>query len=106
MLNIRGGGCGWTVAAVILASCAYATSASAEPFGFVGARQVGMGGAGVAATEDAQGIYWNPAGLVLQDGLDIRISGTARAAVNETLDHAVDKIKQAINSGNASQETI
>ena len=95
-----------TVAVVILASCACATSANAEPFGFIGARQVGMGGAGVASTEDAQGVYWNPAGLVLQDGLDIRLSGGVRATVNTNLDNAINKVKQAINSGDSSQEVI
>src|SRR4051794_5915694 len=97
---------GWAVAAAALVACVWATAAVAEPFGFVGARQVGMGGAGVASTEDAQGVYWNPAGLALHDGLDIRLSGTVRAAVNTTLDHAIDKIRGAINSGNGSQETI
>lgn len=79
---------------------------SAAPFGFIGARQVGMGGAGVSSTEDAHAIYWNPAGLALRDGLDIRISGTVRGEVNQNLDDVVDEIKDAINSGNLSQDTI
>ena len=65
-----------------------------------------MGGAGVASTEDAQGIYWNPAGLVLQDGLDIRLSGTVRGTVNQNLDNAISQIKKEINSGNTSKRSI
>jgi hypothetical protein len=85
---------------------ALASPAGATPFGFIGGRQLGMGGAGVSSTYDAQAIYWNPAGLALQDGLDIRLSGTVRAAVNNTLDQAISKVKGAINSGDLSQETI
>lgn len=94
----------WLVVAVVIATAA--PPAAAAPFGFIGGRQVGMGGAGVASTEDAQGIYWNPAGLALRDGLDIRLSGTVRGVVNQNLDDAVDQIKNAINSGNLSQDTI
>jgi long-subunit fatty acid transport protein len=90
----------------VAAALACAAVAGATPFGFIGPRALGMGGAGVAATEDAQAIYWNPAGLALHDGFDIRISGTARAAVNDNLDQTVKKIKDALNSGDLSQETI
>jgi hypothetical protein len=100
-------GLGWLrVIGATLIVVAAGGSAYAAPFGFVGARQLGMGGAGVASTEDAQGIYWNPAGLALRDGLDIRLSGTVRGSVNQNLDDAVDQIKNALNSGNLSQDTI
>jgi hypothetical protein len=42
-----------------------ATSARADRFIPIGARQRGMGGAGVAASDDATSIYWNPANLSL-----------------------------------------
>jgi len=92
------------VASLVSVLCA--ATAGAAPFGFIGGRQVGMGGTGVASTEDAQGIYWNPAGLALRDGLDIRLSGTVRGSVNQNLDDAVGQIKDALNSGNLSQDTI
>ncbi|MBY0277372.1 conjugal transfer protein TraF [Candidatus Binatia bacterium] len=93
----------WMVVVVALAAAA---RVEAAPFGFIGPRQVGMGGAGVSATEDAHAIYWNPAGLALHDGLDIRLSGTVRASVNQNLDDAIDKIRKAVNSGSTSQEVI
>ncbi len=48
------------VAALVLASSAYARY---EDVG-MGSRPLGMGGAFVALADDANGIYWNPAGLV------------------------------------------
>ena len=93
----------WMVLGLVVAA---ASRAGATPFGFIGPRQVGMGGAGVSATDDAHAIYWNPAGLALHDGLDIRLSGTVRASVNQTLDDAIDKIRNAVNNGDASQEVI
>ncbi len=92
--------------AALLVVAAAATPAAAAPFGFIGPRQLGMGGAGVSSTEDAHAIYWNPAGLALRDGLDIRLSGTVRASVSSNLDNAIDKIRDAVNSGDASQEVI
>lgn len=97
---------GLAFAVGLLVPAALTSVAGAAPFGFIGGRQVGMGGAGVASTVDAQAIYWNPAGLALQDGLDIRLSGTVRGSVNQNLDDAVDEIKDALNSGNLSQDTI
>ncbi|HEY8514380.1 MAG TPA: hypothetical protein VIS07_02575 [Candidatus Binatia bacterium] len=97
---------GVALAVAVVASAVWVSSASAAPFGFVGPRQLGMGGAGVAATEDAHAIYWNPAGLALRDGLDIRLSGTVRAAVNDNLDDAIRDVKNAINSGDTPQEII
>jgi hypothetical protein len=39
----------------------------------VGARQIGMGGAGVATTTDSLATYWNPAGMAISKKFDIRI---------------------------------
>src|SRR5688572_30474215 len=47
--------------------------AAAVEFVFVGTRQIGMGGAGVAATIDATATYWNPAALAMSKKVDIRI---------------------------------
>ncbi len=76
MLRMRVPTAGWLLLAAILPVLG-ATTASAEPkpgdAGFlslrlgVGAREAAMGGAGVAATDDAAGIYWNPARLAFTD---------------------------------------
>jgi len=95
-----------SIAGGVVLSAAWVTVAGAAPFGFIGPRPFGMGGAGVSATEDAHAIYWNPAGLALRDGLDIRLSGTVRAAVSDDLDGVVDDVKDAINSGGSNQEII
>jgi hypothetical protein len=49
--------------------------AAAAEFVFVGSRQMGMGGAGVATTADSLATYWNPAGMVMSKKFDIRIQG-------------------------------
>ena len=53
--------------------------AGAAEFVFVGTRQVGMGGAGVAATFDATAGYWNPAALAMSKKGDIRLQGSGGA---------------------------
>jgi hypothetical protein len=53
--------------------------AVAAEFVFVGTRQVGMGGAGVAATFDATAGYWNPAALAMSKKGDVRLQGTLGA---------------------------
>jgi hypothetical protein len=50
--------------------------AAAVEFVFVGTRQVGMGGAGVAATFDATATYWNPAALAMSRKVDVRLQAT------------------------------
>ncbi len=47
--------------------------AAAVEFVFVGSRQMGMGGAGVATTTDSLATYWNPAGMAMSKKFDIRI---------------------------------
>jgi len=49
--------------------------AAAVEFVPVGARQIGMGGAGVATTTDSLATYWNPAGMAMSKKFDIRIQG-------------------------------
>jgi len=67
-----------------------AGTVSAVEFAIVGPRAVGMGGAGVAVTTDALATYWNPAGLAMQQSVDIRVQASAqlvdRGEVKDTLD--------------------
>lgn len=49
--------------------------AAAVEFVFVGSRQMGMGGAGVATTTDSLATYWNPAGMAMSKKFDIRFQG-------------------------------
>ncbi|OLB03622.1 MAG: hypothetical protein E6K61_09950 [Nitrospirae bacterium] len=67
-----------------------AGTVSAVEFAIVGPRAVGMGGAGVAVTTDALATYWNPAGLAMQQSVDIRLQASAqlvdRGDVKDTLD--------------------
>jgi len=55
-----------------------AGTVSAVEFAIVGPRAVGMGGAGVAVTTDALATYWNPAGLAMQQSVDIRLQASAQ----------------------------
>jgi hypothetical protein len=52
--------------------------AAAVEFVFVGSRQMGMGGAGVATTTDSLATYWNPAGMAISKKFDIRIQGSGQ----------------------------
>lgn len=52
--------------------------AAAVEFVFVGSRQMGMGGAGVATTSDSLATYWNPAGMVMSKKFDIRFQGSGQ----------------------------
>ena len=52
--------------------------AAAVEFVFVGSRQMGMGGAGVATTSDSLATYWNPAGMVMSKKFDVRFQGSGQ----------------------------
>jgi hypothetical protein len=66
----------------------------AVEFAIVGPRAVGMGGAGVAVTDDALATYWNPAGLAMKKTIDIRGQVSAqisdRVGVVQTLQDVND----------------
>jgi hypothetical protein len=76
--------------AVLLAmTCAGPAAIPAVEFVIVGPRAVGMGGAGVAVTDDALATYWNPAGMALKNTIDIRAQagahGVDRLGIEDTL---------------------
>lgn len=58
--------------------------AMAVEFVFVGSRQMGMGGAGVATTTDSLATYWNPAGMAMNKKFDIRFQGGGRSSTAAT----------------------
>lgn len=77
---------------IVVVACTLIASlqASAVEWATVGARAVGMGGAGVAVTSDAYATYWNPAGLAMTKTIDIRVMFSAqsidRLGVSDTLE--------------------
>lgn len=80
--------------------------ASAVEFAIVGARAVGMGGAGVAVTTDSLATYWNPAGLAMSKTVDIRIQGsvqvTDRLGIADTLKDTNDVLKTNFDLTNST----
>ncbi|TKB72445.1 MAG: hypothetical protein E8D45_10770 [Nitrospira sp.] len=79
--------------------------AFAVEFAVVGARAAAMGGTGVATTSDAFAAYWNPAGLAMSKGVDIRVQGTGqlidRLGVKDTLDE-INSIGTSFGSAGAA----
>lgn len=77
---------GLVLGTILLAS----GTVSAVEFAIVGPRAMGMGGAGVAVTTDALATYWNPAGLAMQQSVDIRVQASVQAVdrlgIVDTLD--------------------
>ena len=69
----------WVKSLAVLLSLLLPIQAAAIEFVFVGTRQIGMGGAGVASTIDATATYWNPAALAMSKKIDIRIQGGGQA---------------------------
>ena len=69
----------WITSLAAALSLLLPIQAAATEFVFVGTRQIGMGGAGVAATIDATATYWNPAALAMSKKVDIRIQAGAGA---------------------------
>ena len=68
--------------------------AAAVEFVFVGSRQMGMGGAGVATTSDSLATYWNPAGMAMSKKFDMRFQ-----ASGQVVDHGdvFDSLKDINN---------
>ena len=85
----------WKVSTLGLMSILlFPTMSSAVEFVMVGPRAVGMGGAGVAVTTNSLATYWNPAGLALDQKVDIRThlsaQGIDRVGIIDTLDDIDD----------------
>src|SRR5688572_22540436 len=78
-----------------------ASSVSAVEFAIVGPRAVGMGGAGVAVTTDALATYWNPAGLAMQQSVDIRFQASVQAVDRLGIVDTIDDIN-SINTSDGS----
>lgn len=71
----------------IALALAVSGTSSAAPWSFVGARQTGMGGTGVAFTGDSLSNYWNPANLAFSKGWDVQLPATANGNIeNEALE--------------------
>jgi len=86
---------GWEVWGLVWAVLwGLAPAAWATEFAIVGPRALGMGGAGVATTSDALATYWNPAGLVMSQSVDVHVQALThlvdRLGVQDTLDD-IDK---------------
>jgi hypothetical protein len=77
----------------------------AVEFAVVGARAVGMGGAGVAVTSDAYATYWNPAGLAMTKTIDIRVGVSAQAIDRLGIKDTIDDVKD-FNTSDISQANI
>jgi hypothetical protein len=75
-----------TIALVALLLAASAPSRAAETAAFLnigsGARYLALGGAGVALADDANALYWNPAGLA---SLDKREATASHAELSQTV---------------------
>lgn len=76
-----------------------AGSVSAVEFAIVGPRAVGMGGAGVAVTTDALATYWNPAGLAMQQSVDIRFQASVQAVDRLGIVDTIDDINSISTTG-------
>jgi hypothetical protein len=74
---------------VLASGLCWVEAGHAVEWAIVGARAVGMGGAGVAVTTDSLATYWNPAGLAMTKTIDIRVQGavqvTDRLGIADTL---------------------
>jgi hypothetical protein len=76
-----------------------ASSVSAVEFAIVGPRAMGMGGAGVAVTTDALATYWNPAGLAMQQSVDIRFQASVQAVDRLGIVNTIDDINSISTTG-------
>lgn len=79
--------------------------AAAVEFVFVGSRQMGMGGAGVATTTDALATYWNPAGMAMNKKFDIRIQAGAQGLDRGDVSDTIKNINN-LNLNNTSAANI
>lgn len=61
---------------VVMAGNLYAQGESAVPFLLIGpnSRNAGMGETGTGLINDASAMFWNPAGLAFQDGIEVNVT--------------------------------
>lgn len=82
-----------TAAAFALLTCACAREARADAYHYtnilVGDRAAGMAGAYTAVSDDATGLYYNPAGIVYSSGRNLSASVNAVSVMDETYKGAV-----------------
>ena len=115
-INAKGGTYGFcyghsflsiSVSIVLVLLVVFPNWSAAVEFVVVGPRAVGMGGAGVAVTTDSLATYWNPAGLALSEGFDIRLQasgqGIDRAGIRETLEDIDDIDDSDISAANQNR---
>ncbi len=80
-------------AALALLACAWAREARADAYHYtnvlVGDRAAGMAGAYTAVSDDATGLYYNPAGIVYSSGRNLSASVNAVSVMDETYKGAV-----------------
>ena len=79
--------------------------AAAVEFVFVGSRQMGMGGAGVATTTDSLATYWNPAGMAMSKKFDIRFQGSGQFVDRNDVFDSIKDIN-AINLNDTSPANV
>ncbi|MGZ8422173.1 MAG: conjugal transfer protein TraF [Nitrospira sp.] len=79
--------------------------AAAVEFVFVGSRQMGMGGAGVATTTDSLATYWNPAGMAMSKKFDVRFQGSGQFVDRGDVFDSIKDIN-AINLNDTSQANV
>lgn len=91
----------WFAVSALATIMATATPSGAVEFSIVGPRAMGMGGAGVAVTTDSLATYWNPAGLAMERGVDLRVAAGAQVVDRGDLGDILDEIDD-VNLGDSS----
>lgn len=87
---------------VALLALLLASSASADTWGFVGAKYQAMGGTGVAFADDSTATYWNPANLGLKKASDFQLPATFGANIeNKALESLTDLIDRGSDAASA-----
>ena len=89
----------------VLLSILFPLQVAAVEFVFVGSRQMGMGGAGVATTTDSLATYWNPAGMAISKKFDVRIQAGGQGIDRGDVFDSIKNIN-AINLNDTSPANV